>query len=90
MDLPGTLKTNKPKRLPKSNLKNHTNEIFSALADENRRKILAILSAESKNVGSIAECFKISRPAISKHLRILERSKLVTAKRRGRERFRSR
>jgi len=46
-----------------------------------------MLSTGSKNVNSIAESFKISRPAVSKHLRILERSKLVKAKREGRERI---
>ncbi len=68
-------------------MKNYTNEIFSALADESRRNILMMLSTGSKNVNAIAESFKISRPAVSKHLRILERSKLVKAKREGRERI---
>ena len=68
-------------------MKNYTNEIFSALADESRRNILMMLSVESKNVNAIAESFKISRPAVSKHLRILERSKLVTAEWKGRERY---
>jgi len=68
-------------------MKDYTNEIFSALADESRRNILMMLSEESKNVNSIAESFKISRPAVSKHLRILERSKLVTVKEVGRERL---
>ena len=68
-------------------MKDYTNEIFSALADESRRNILMMLSVESKNVSAIAESFKISRPAVSKHLRILERSKLVTVKEVGRERL---
>lgn len=66
---------------------NNVNNIFSALADENRRKIMVMLSHESKSVNAIAEKFNISRPAISKHLRILERSKLVTQKKEGRERY---
>ncbi len=61
-------------------------DVFSALADERRRNILVMLSIESKNVNSIAEHFKISRPAISKHLRILNRAKLVKMKKKGRER----
>jgi DNA-binding transcriptional ArsR family regulator len=66
---------------------NKVNNIFSALADENRRRIMVMLSQESKSVNAIAEKFNISRPAISKHLRILERSKLVTQKKEGRERY---
>jgi DNA-binding transcriptional ArsR family regulator len=66
---------------------NNVNDIFSALADENRRRILVMLSSESRHVNDIASKFKISRPAISKHLRILERSKLITHKKEGRERY---
>ncbi|NOS86204.1 MAG: winged helix-turn-helix transcriptional regulator [Ignavibacteria bacterium] len=65
----------------------NTNSVFSALADENRRKIIVMLSRESMNVNAIAEKFRISRPAISKHLRILENSKLVSQVKEGRERY---
>ncbi len=66
---------------------NNTNSVFSALADENRRKIIVMLSRERMNVNAIADNFTISRPAISKHLRILENSKLVKQVKKGRERF---
>lgn len=62
-------------------------DVFSALADSSRRKILVMLTEEDMNVNSIAGKFKVSRPAISKHLRILTRSKLVKPKRRGRQRY---
>ena len=65
----------------------NANSVFSALADENRRKILVMLSRGSMNVNDIAGNFKISRPAISKHLRILQNSKLVKQVKEGRERF---
>lgn len=65
----------------------NANSVFSALADENRRKILVMISNESMNVNAIAGKFKISRPAISKHLRILENSDLVHFKKEGRERY---
>ncbi len=61
-------------------------DVFSALADTNRRKILMMLSIHTLNVNSIAGKFKISRPAISKHLKILVNTKLVTPGRKGRER----
>jgi DNA-binding transcriptional ArsR family regulator len=63
------------------------NDIFQALADENRRKILVMLANEKMHVNAIAENFRISRPAVSKHLRILVNSKLVTQKKEGRERY---
>jgi len=51
--------------------------VFSALADESRRKSFVKLSKGSMNVNEIAGKFKISRPAISKNLRILVDSRLV-------------
>ena len=46
-----------------------------------------MLSEKDMNVNSIAGKFKVSRPAISKHLRVLTRSKLVKAKQMGRQRY---
>ena len=63
------------------------NNVFSALADEHRRNMLLLLSKGSKNVNGIAEHFKISRPAVSKHLKILKRSNLVQIKKEGRNRY---
>lgn len=59
---------------------------YKAIADDTRRHILDILRQESLSAGAIADRFpKISRPAVSKHLAILKRSRLVTVERRGRE-----
>lgn len=55
---------------------------FAALADPTRRKILAILAEGERSVTQLAEPFDITQPAISKHLRVLERAGLVV---RGRE-----
>jgi len=66
---------------------NKIDDVFSALADSSRRQILMMLSESDMNVNSIAVKFKISRPAISKHLKILTRSKLVKPKRKGRQRY---
>ena len=60
------------------------NLIFGALADEARRAILARLAEGDASVGELAEPFAISRPAISKHLRVLERAGLVSRTRKGR------
>ena len=51
--------------------------VFSALADPTRRAILARLSGGTATVGEIAEPFRISQPAISRHLRVLESAGLI-------------
>lgn len=58
-------------------------KIFEALASTPRRKILAYLSAADLTAGEIADRFSISKPAISKHLQILENAGLVSAVREG-------
>lgn len=55
---------------------------FAALADPTRRAILARLSSGEATVTELAEPFAMSMPAVSKHLRVLERAGLIT---RGRE-----
>src|SRR5512132_408814 len=55
---------------------------FAALADPTRRAILARLAAGNASVTALAEPFEMSMPAISKHLKVLERAGLIT---RGRE-----
>jgi len=52
--------------------------VFSALADPTRRAILARLMEGEASVNELAEPFTISQPAISKHLKMLERAGLVT------------
>ena len=61
--------------------------VFNALADSSRRKILTMLTDKEMKVNDIAGHFKFSRPAVSKHLRILENSKLVIPRWDGRERY---
>jgi DNA-binding transcriptional ArsR family regulator len=57
---------------------------FGALADRTRRAILDRLAGGDATVGELARPFKVSRPAISKHLRVLERAGLVRRAREGR------
>ncbi|MEO6526357.1 MAG: metalloregulator ArsR/SmtB family transcription factor [Gemmatimonadaceae bacterium] len=57
---------------------------FSALGDSTRRAILARLSRGEATVGELARPFRISRPAISRHLRVLEQAGLVRRARDGR------
>jgi ArsR family transcriptional regulator, arsenate/arsenite/antimonite-responsive transcriptional repressor len=58
-------------------------DVFDALASAARRKILAYLSAADLTAGEIAARFSMSKPAISKHLQILENAGLVKAEKRG-------
>jgi DNA-binding transcriptional ArsR family regulator len=60
---------------------------FQALADPTRRAVLDLLRRGSQPAGQIASAFPVSRPAISKHLRLLRRAHLVNEHREGRHRF---
>jgi DNA-binding transcriptional ArsR family regulator len=60
---------------------------FHALADPTRRAVLDLLRQGSQPAGQIARAFPISRPAISKHLRLLRRAHLVRERREGRHRL---
>src|SRR5580700_5198209 len=62
-------------------------DVFQAIADPTRREILGLLTAKSLNLNSVAENFDISRPAISKHIKILTECGLITIKQEGRERY---
>jgi DNA-binding transcriptional ArsR family regulator len=71
-------------------VKNHrqTTAIFAALADPIRRRILVRLSKGSETrVAALARPFHISPPAISRHLRILEKARLIERRRDGRSHF---
>ncbi|MGH9737185.1 MAG: ArsR/SmtB family transcription factor [Candidatus Acidiferrales bacterium] len=65
----------------------HPEPVFSALADPTRRAVLDLLRAGPLPAGAIARQFPVSRPAISKHLRLLRRTRLVQENREGRLRL---
>jgi len=60
---------------------------FQALADPTRRAVLDLLRRGAQPAGQIASAFPVSRPAISKHLRLLRRAHLVREHREGRNRI---
>jgi DNA-binding transcriptional ArsR family regulator len=61
---------------------------FHALSDPTRRELLALLrSGGLLAAGQLAEAFPVSRPAISRHLRVLRKARLVQELRRGRHRL---
>jgi len=60
---------------------------FRGLADPTRRAMLEYLIARPHGVGELADHFDVTRPAISKHLRVLRDSRLVRERREGRNRI---
>src|ERR1700734_186246 len=60
---------------------------FEALGDPHRREILRLLSSGDKPVAEIAAAMPISRPAVSRHLRLLKEARLVAEQPRGTRRF---
>jgi DNA-binding transcriptional ArsR family regulator len=57
--------------------------VFRAIADPTRREILGLLRGGRRSVGEIARNFRSSRPAISRHLRLLRSAGLVVTRRKG-------
>jgi len=62
-------------------------DVFQAIADPIRRDIIELVSNESLTVNEVAEKFEISRPAISKHIKILKECGLIEINQIGRERY---
>lgn len=59
--------------------------IFSSLSDPTRRDILRRLIGQELSVGEVAKYYDLTFAAVSKHLKVLERAKLITKRRRGKE-----
>lgn len=62
-------------------------DVFQAIADPTRRAILGLLAMQSLTLNAVAENFEISRPAISKHVKLLQECGLITVTQQGRERY---
>jgi len=62
-------------------------DVFQAIADPTRRAIIDMLSAQSLNLNAVAQNFDVSRPAISKHIKILRECGLIVINQQGRERY---
>jgi len=62
-------------------------DVFQAIADPTRREIINLIAHQSLNLNSVAKNFEISRPAISKHIKILSECGLIVIKQQGRERY---
>lgn len=62
-------------------------DVFQAIADPTRREIINMIAQQPLSLNAVAGNFDISRPAISKHIKILTQCGLVTIKQHGRERI---
>jgi DNA-binding transcriptional ArsR family regulator len=63
-------------------------DVFQAIADPNRRAILSLLAKNERlNLNGVAENFRISRPAVSRHIKILKQCGLILVIKEGRERY---
>ena len=62
-------------------------DVFQAIADPVRRVIIKLLAEEALTINAVAEKFDVSRPAISKHLRILNECGIIEINQKGRERY---
>jgi DNA-binding transcriptional ArsR family regulator len=62
-------------------------DVFQAIADPTRRAIIHMIAGQSLNLNAVADRFDISRPAISKHIKILTECGLIVIKQQGRERY---
>jgi DNA-binding transcriptional ArsR family regulator len=62
-------------------------DVFQAIADPNRRAILSLLASQRLTLNGVAENFRISRPAVSRHIKILKECGLVIVIPQGRERY---
>lgn len=62
-------------------------DIFQAISDPTRREIIHLIAYRPLNLNTIAENFKMSRPAISQHMKILIECGLVAVDKKGRERY---
>src|SRR6187402_2364246 len=62
-------------------------DVFQAIADPTRRAIINMIAHKSLNLNAVAENFDVSRPAISKHIKILTECGLIVIRQQGRERY---
>lgn len=62
-------------------------DAFQVIADPSRRQILQMLTKETLNINALAGNFEMSRPAVSKHIKILENAGFISMREIGRERY---
>jgi DNA-binding transcriptional ArsR family regulator len=64
-----------------------TLDVFQVIADPSRRQMMQILSKDTMTINALAENFAMSRPAVSKHIKIMYNAGFISIKDIGRERY---
>lgn len=64
-----------------------TIDAFQVIGDPSRRKMLMLLSKDTMTINNLADNFKMSRPAVSKHIKIMEHAGFISIRDIGRERY---
>ncbi|WEA00880.1 ArsR/SmtB family transcription factor [Mucilaginibacter sp. SJ] len=67
-------------------MEQHRLDVFQVIADPSRRQILHLLSKDSSTINALAENFDMSRPAVSKHIKVLYNAGFISIQDIGRER----
>ena len=67
-------------------MEQHRLDVFQVIADPSRRQILHLLSKDSSTINALAENFEMSRPAVSKHIKVLYNAGFISIQDIGRER----
>jgi DNA-binding transcriptional ArsR family regulator len=62
-------------------------DVFQAISDPSRREMLLMLSGKSLTINTLAENFDMSRPAVSKHIKVLSAAGFISIEDKGRERY---
>lgn len=68
-------------------MEQHGLDAFQVIADASRRQILYLLSKDSLTINALAENFDMSRPAVSKHIKVLDNAGFISIQDVGRERY---
>ncbi|MEP6674078.1 MAG: metalloregulator ArsR/SmtB family transcription factor [Ferruginibacter sp.] len=68
-------------------MSNQTLDAFQVIADPSRRQMMQLLSKDSMTINALAENFDMSRPAVSKHLKIMYNAGFISIRDIGRERY---
>lgn len=64
-----------------------TPDVFQVIADPSRRKMMQLLSRDTMTINALAENFAMSRPAVSKHIKIMYNAGFISIRDIGRERY---
>jgi DNA-binding transcriptional ArsR family regulator len=68
-------------------MQTQTLDVFQVIADPSRRQMMQLLSKDSMTINTLAENFDMSRPAVSKHIKIMYNAGFISIKDIGRERY---